>query len=271
MSSEKSPASAGERAAPAARRGGPPTSLEGLRNVVTEEGPREFALIPCGCDCWYCGRCCGGKAYTLRARLVPILAKFQSLMMLTLTVDPELFESPLDEYMYLRRRRAISRTMQDLRRWGCLNGPHYFYVVEFHKNEHPHFHVVCDSSYIPVPLLMKAWGKHRPRIAGPVAPRRPAFGYCWISGKRLYGALHVARYATKYLVKVPEHGFPSWVLAMGKDHRVPRFQTSRGFWGAPSFPTLPPARGESERTRTARSYADRLADCGSSLNVFKGV
>jgi len=254
-------------AAAAARRGGS-SSLEQFQNHVTHPTD-EFTLVPCGCDCWFCPKCCKRKGYNLRARLVPILESFRARMMLSLTVDPVLFESPKHAYLYLRHRRAISRTMQDMWRWGHLHSRRYAYVLEFQREtRQPHFHLLCDASFIPHDALMAAWGKHRPPSAGPVAPNRPALGYCWISMPSLATALHAARYATKYLVKAPDDGFPAWVLQMGKDHRVPRFQPSRGFWGNP--PLLRP-EPESTRTVLPRTYEDRLGDCGITLNMFQTV
>ncbi len=36
-------------------------------------------------------------------------------------------------------------------------------------------------------------------------------------------------YASKYLTKYPENGFPDWV--MDATYRIRRYSTSRGFWG----------------------------------------
>jgi hypothetical protein len=159
--------------------------------------------------------------------------------------------------------------MQDLHRWGLLHSRRYAYVLEFQREtQQPHFHLLCDSSFVGHAQLIEAWGKHRPKSAGPSLAGRPPLGWCWISKPKFANARHAARYATKYLVKVPKDGFPSWVLVMGRDRRVPRFQPSRGFWGGRPEPRTP---AESTRQVVGRSYADRLADCGSTVNMFQAM
>ncbi len=264
-------AAAAERAAQAARRGRPGL-LEQSQNVVTAgRENRCYEIARCGCECWYCSDCCQRKGYTLRARLIPALETFTGLMMLTLTVDPQLFSSPRDAYLYVRGHRALSRLMQDLNRADCLHSRRYFYVVEFQKQtEQAHFHVLIDATFVSKSIIDAAWSKFRPPSAGPVLPNRPAFGMTRFSVRRFSGgACHAARYATKYLVKVPDHGFPAWVMQMGQGARVPRYGTSRRFWGGQPKERPAPTRGK--RQRLPRSYAARAAECGSSSNVFEFV
>ncbi|MBX3316032.1 MAG: hypothetical protein KF902_04105 [Phycisphaeraceae bacterium] len=247
--------------------GSPPPLLEHSQNVVTGEGEREYEVSSCGCDCWYCPDCCKRKGYNLRAELVPILTTFRGLMMLTLTIDPELFPTARDAYLYLRKQRGISRLMRELDGLGHLHSRRYFYVVEFQqRTEQAHFHVLVDASHIPKAAIDAAWSRLRPRWAGPVSINRPAFGMTRFSvGTFAGGALHAARYATKYLVKTPEHGWPAWVMGMGKDRRVPRYQTSRGFWQRDTVPSTPTGK---TREALPRTYADRLAECGMFSNLF---
>jgi hypothetical protein len=144
----------------------------------------------------------------------------------------------------------------------------YCYVVEWReRTEQAHFHILVDASFIPHDALHASWPKHRPPGATPIGPGRPAFGWAWISKPEFAGgAKHAARYATKYLIKVPEYGFPAWVLEMGADRRIRRYSTSRGFWNRP-----PQIRRESEGTsdRERHSYAERIRDCRSSVHVLE--
>ena len=249
--------------------GGADTSLEYLQNVVTESvrSNYNFELAKCGCDCWFCEDCCERKGYNLRSELIGALESFQSLLMITLTVDPELFDSFQDAYFYMRKKRCISVLMQNLDRMGYLNSRKYFYVLEFQESGNPHYHLLVDAKRIPHEDLLTAWSKNRPLDLPPPEPNRPPFGLVWISKSHFEGgALHAARYATKYLVKVPEYGWPDWVLKLGKDKRVPRYGVSRYFWNRPKI--------KSERTRQFRvrchsvSYANRLLQCGSTTNLF---
>jgi hypothetical protein len=206
--------------------------------------------------------------YNLRARLVPVLETFDGLMMVTLTIDPELFPDPKTAYLYTMDKRCISVTTQNLDRWNHLHSRRYFYVLEWQEHtEQAHYHVLYDASFIPWDSLLQAWSKHRPKDAGPIEGNRPAFGTALFSKKDFQGGpVHAARYATKYLIKTPEYGFPDWVLAMGKDRRVRRFSTSRGFWGTHSQRAM---ETTSTRARTKKTYAEKCAECGDSINLFE--
>jgi hypothetical protein len=193
---------------------------------------------------------------------------FSGLLLATLTVDPTLFPDPKSAYLYIRERRCIARAVQDLSRWGYLKSRRYFYVVEWQKKtEQVHFHVLLDAWFIPFDRLLQSWSKHRPKGAGPVVGDRPAFGTVLISVPHFKGGpAHAARYVTKYLTKIPEHGFPQWVLRMGEDTRIRRYSASRGFWG-----TVSERRDEAsiERKCEPKTYAERIQACGSSVNVFE--
>ena len=198
---------------------GPSNLLEYVTNSVTlptnEHGAR-FEVSKCRCDCWFCPECCEVMGYTLRKRLIPLLETFKGLMMVTLTIDPKLFLDPQTAYLYATDRRCIGRTTQDLDRWGYLYTRRYFYVLEWQeKTEMVHFHILYDSSYIPFDRLLESWSKHRPSWAGPAEGNRPAFGTVLFSAPKFADHVHAARYATKYLIKTPEHGYPTWVLNMG--------------------------------------------------------
>ncbi len=188
-------------------------------------------------------------------------------MMASLTVDPELFTDPQTAYLYTMDKRCISVTTQDLHRWNHLNTRRYFYVVEWQKNtEQAHYHILYDSSYIPWDSLLYSWSKHRPPEAGPVIGKRPAFGTVIFSAPNFADPIHAARYATKYLIKHPKHGFPEWVLTMGEDKRIRRYGTSRPFWNNPKQ-----LKSESDKTRKNRklSYKERIGQCGNSVNIFE--
>ena len=260
----------GSGAAPAAR--SRPSSLEYSQNVVTDEdGSKRYVVARCGCDCWYCKECCEVKGYNLRARLIPALQAFKGLMMLTLTVDPELLPSPQAAYLHVRKRRAISRLMQDLDRAGWLHSRRYFYVVEFQKDTlQTHFHVLIDATFVPKDAIEESWGKNRPRSAGPVLDNRPPFGIVRFSQRKFSGGpVHAGRYASKYLVKVPDYGWPPWVMSMGVIQRVPRYGTSRRFWGTSGRPR---ATTDPRASRAAGlPYKQRIAECGAASNVFVRV
>lgn len=250
----------------------PARLLEESPNVVTNAKKvelHEFHIAKAGCDCWYCPDCCERRGFNLRARLIPVLAKFKALMMVTLTIDPELFASERDAYFHVRQERGVSRLVRELLRRGHLHSERYFCVLEFQEDtKFVHYHLLLDASFVPKKAIDKAWSRLRPKSAGEVAPNRPAFGMTRFSKRQFEGgALQAARYATKYLVKVPEYGWPSWVVELGSKCRVPRYSTSRGLWGeSRRKPAVPTGR---TRSREGVSYASRMASCGTTCNVFE--
>jgi hypothetical protein len=227
-----------------------------------------FEVAKCRCRCWFCPECCRVMGYELRMRLIPVLETFSGLLMVTLTVDPSLFSDPESAYSYMRERRCIGRTVQDLLRWGHLRSRRYFYVVEWQKRtEQAHFHVLLDAEFVPWGELLRSWSKHRPPNAGAVVGDRPGFGTVLISMPQFGGGpVHAARYATKYLTKVPQQGFPEWVVYSGRDSRIRRYSTSRGFWGSVSKRQN---KGGKTRERDRKTYAERMSSCGRTVNVFE--
>lgn len=132
--------------------------LEHLHNTVTlpgnEHGAR-FEVSKCNCRCWFCPECCLSEGYKLRGRLIPILESFHGLIMVTLTVDPELFPDPKTAYLYMLDKRCIGVTTQDLFRWNHLITRRFFCVVEWQKKtEQAHFHILYDSTFIPWDTLL---------------------------------------------------------------------------------------------------------------------
>jgi len=194
--------------------------------------------------------------------------------MLTLTVDPMLFPSPKGTYQYLQDQRCLSKTMQDLRRGGYLHSSRYFAVLEWQKDtQQPHYHILVDASYIPHEKLMKYWSKHRLVNAGPVIGERPPFGTAFISVTKFGSPAEAANKATNYLTKVPEGGYPAWVMQMGADKRVRRVTTSRGFGlaPAPSKAIISPfqkGRKRATYTKMKKTYQERTDKCGSRVNLF---
>lgn len=236
---------------------------------VPDRGGFGFLLRPCRCDCWFCIDCCGPKGHGLRQRLLPVLATFEAITMATLTVDPHLFACARAAYDYLTRKRCVSRTVADLHGRGYTHTSRFFSVMEWQQDtQHVHFHVLLDATHLFHEDLFNAWSRHRPPAAAAPAERRPPLGWVWVKAPPVTGdASAAALRAASYLTKVPAGGFPRWVLEMGGDCRIRRYSTSRGFWdrrtGRPKY------SGSTRRPPTRRSYAERITDCGSSLNVFQ--
>lgn len=243
-------------------------------NTVTppwEESPPRLQVefTTCRCRLWLCPHCARVETIKLRHKLMPVLATFKHVMMLTLTVDPSLFTSPQQAYQYLTTQRCVARTMQDLRRLLNRDGLRYVAVLEFQKHTlMPHYHVLVETDYVPHEALGRLWGKHRPCEAGPPDDSRPSFGFVSYTTYG-YQTADVTR-AVEYAVKVPEHGYPAWVLNLGGPAgRVRRYATSREFSSVAAAKHRQSAASTKPRTKrkSERTYAERLNGCGSSVHL----
>lgn len=291
---------AASTAGPSGRDGGPyftpwGNSVEGSpgergpQATTTKEEEKEegtwlddqWEVRACRCKCWYCPGCCEVMGRRLVGRLIPVLETFQGLMMLTLTIDPKLFDGPEAAYRYVRDKRAVAELVRALHRRGVLHSKRYFYVIEWQRQtEMPHFHVLVDATFIPFELLCDLWGRNRPEGAPPVVGNVPEFGHVRISKPRFHSPQHAARYACKYLKKYPPQGYPEWVRKYAGQIR--RFQHSRGLLPVPPRRAPEPlgpkvhgqdrkphrpecfcstCRGEPQRKRV-RTVEQRVAACG---------
>ena len=175
-----------------------------------------------------------------------MVSTFVKPLMLTLTVNPDLFggvdgrvrtlvgevEAAEAAYVHVRDRRGVSELVAALYKEGYLASKRFLYAVEWQKQGWPHWHLLLDSKkgFIPIERVRELWGKLRPKEAGavPKDELKYPFGICHIRRDRFHSGAHAANYATKYLTKYPEEGFPAWVLDFrGQVHR---YGTSRGFW-----------------------------------------
>jgi len=182
----------------------------------------------------------------LRRKLVSRLAAFGCVYGITLTIDGALFKSPQEAWRFVMDKRLLSLIVKKLFVLGFLKSRDYFWVVEWQEEtQQAHWHLLVDSRFVPFGVIVAAWSAFRPRSAGPlswkpgtsacrrVTPEnyrdleRPAFGSVRFS-KPLGSPWAGARYATKYLVKTPNGGFPEWVLDY--EGQIPRYGRSKGFF-----------------------------------------
>ncbi len=187
-----------------------------------------YELRACGCRSWFCPNCCRTLGMGLRKRVVKAVEKWQSVMMFTLTFDPELFEGPEECYRYARKKRVVAILIRRLAEKGFLHSKQYFAVWEYHKSGWPHIHLLVDASFVPFETVCEIWNRNRPKEAGAVKEGRPGFGGVRFSAPKFSSKAHAANYATKYLIKAPEEGWPEWVMWF--EGQIHRYSTSRGFF-----------------------------------------
>ncbi len=132
--------------------------------------------------------------------------------------------------------RLLSRFVRELSRRGHLITAAYFWAVEFQSGtEQPHWHMLVDAKRVPYGDLVEVWSRfrppHAPALAEPITAdnyhgRAPGFGSLQFT--RSGSALKASYYATKYLTKYPQDGYPDWVL--DRVGRMPRYGHSHKFF-----------------------------------------
>lgn len=112
---------------------------------------RATVWIPLPCKQWSCRFCCEDKIRRLSKRVEG--AKPNRL--LTLTVDPGLWQSPRDAFDGTRRQ--VSELVKGLRpKWGEIE---YLRVTELTRGGWPHYHMLVRSSFLPQPVVKAKWGE----------------------------------------------------------------------------------------------------------------
>ena len=236
----------------------------------TEDAPRyETRLKPCWCRKWYCRDCAPRMGKGLRSKLRDRLSALRCVFGITLTLDGSLFASPVEGWRYVMDNRLLSVFVKKLHEKGYLNSRDYFWVVEWQQDtQQAHWHLLVDADCIPFGELVAVWSSFRPKSAEPLPYRvtaenyktldRPAFGSVryTLSSKNPWKA---SGYATKYLVKVPEYGFPDWVLDY--DGRVPRYGHSKGFFAKLEETVESEPEPSGEVTVEPKSFTVHQADC----------
>jgi hypothetical protein len=103
-----------------------------------------------GCRRWACPFC-GRRRVAALARRVEDAAPSR---LITLTVDPKLWESP--RHAYDGTRRALGPWTRAMRRNGEFE---YLRVLELTKKGWPHYHLLVRSPYIPYSLVQRVWAE----------------------------------------------------------------------------------------------------------------
>jgi hypothetical protein len=264
---------------------------------VGEVVGQAYRVRPCRCRKWFCEWCGPRLGVQLRQRLLARLASFTGVYGITLTVDGSLFDSPEQAWLYVMENRVLGRFVRELDRGGHLQTRAYFWVVEFQTDtQQPHWHLLVDAEGVPFGAIVEIWSRFRPDSAEPLPERitaenykgqAPAFGsvrYTFHRDKEL-----AAFYATKYLTKHPEAGYPDWVL--DRVGRMPRYGHSHRFFprvsvhdpmcfcdecrgavqppGQKKAPKKPKDAQPASVARAQTSIRDRLEACGESCVIVQ--
>lgn len=218
-----------------------------------------------GCRSRFCKRCAVSLGIKLKERLMRQLATFGELAMLSLTVEPCLFASPREALLYVNKKRAIAKMIERLYNRGELASKRFFVVLEWQKEtEMPHWHVLVESDFVTHEKLTEEWGKFRPREMRGVQTKQTGLGFAHVSVKEFAGPGHAASYVGKYLTKVPENGYPQWVI--DEKTRIRRYSTSHGFWEGEDENS---PEGTEENERNGIEENQKFENFDRALNEYK--
>ncbi|QDU09473.1 hypothetical protein [Gimesia aquarii] len=218
--------------------------LEKKHNTVEKEIETQFRTVEidyvyvgCSCRSRFCPDCSEGQGILLRERVRSALKKWKHCQMWTLTVDPKIFnDDPKAAFEYCKEKRVIGELVKALRRKEEFKiGRHYFCAVEWQKKtEFVHYHLLLETEFIPFDIVCHYWNLNRPKWATiseeDQKTGRPKFGSVRYTSrvKKINTVAHAINYATKYVIKYPDHGFPDWVMNYPK--KIDRYHISQSFW-----------------------------------------
>ncbi len=150
------------------------TTLKAYSRVLQTE-----IICQIKCKRWGCSHCGPRKVQSMALRVKE--AKPQRLI--TLTVDPKLYETP--RIAYDKTRRKVTELAARLRR--KYESFEYIRILEVTRAGWPHYHLVARSPYIPHQILKNIWAE----ITGAII----------VDVRALKKTDHVYFYVLKYLAK----------------------------------------------------------------------
>ncbi len=232
----------------------PLSKLESTDNKVTTD-LETIVLAEHRCRARSCSVCSIKRGWIVRQRLLAKASGWNRPAVLTLTVDREGFSSPVQAYRAVTRKKLVWRLMRALgvKRW--------FWVLEYQQKTGagwPHWHILIDLNDVPGGRvdLGKAWELWRDTwgVGGLQLEVRDV---------EFHSVEHALMYITKYLMKQPEGGFPTWVLKSRQSIRF--FQGCRllgPLVAKSSVKKAPPVEDEEvSRRAPRRPLLDRMSEC----------
>ncbi|MEM1210766.1 MAG: hypothetical protein AAGI68_00560 [Planctomycetota bacterium] len=178
----------------------------------------------------------------------------------TLTIDRQNFSGPIDAFLVVTSEGYIRRLMR------LLEVDAWAWTLELQMNSGdgwPHWHIVLNlpRGGLDLPRAWRLW-RDKWELGGLDLQR-----------KRTNDARHAMLYATKYLTKYPEAGFPEWVLTFDRRIRWVSCCRSVGRLVADQEPTAESSKVTADQAeslpRQHRSLAVRMADCGQTVDFMR--
>jgi len=104
-----------------------------------------FRAVKCSCGKTWCSQC--GLRKLQKSVYDHVSAwDWRKVRFITLTVDPKFFDSPDQCYDQLQKRKAVSNLIHNLKRTAGKDILDWHWVVEWHRNGFPHWHILIHVS-----------------------------------------------------------------------------------------------------------------------------
>jgi len=167
-----------------------------------------YVVLTLRCKRWSCGYCGPLNAKNLALKV----AKAKPNKLITLTINPAKFFTPLDAYH--STRRLVPELARKIRNEG--KAFEYLRVLEITKKGWPHYHLVARADYIKQRWISEAW--------------RQLTGAYIVDIRAIYKAEHVYSYVMKYLCKQRAVPWTNRRISSSENFFAPEDETMKGKW-----------------------------------------
>ena len=237
------------------------------------------------CKHWMCEQCKLPRGLALKRHLLAKAALFKAPRLYTVTINRAWFKSPEEAYNYVMRKKFLARLLtkeMKVKRW--------LWVLEAQENSGegwPHWHILMDISD-----LSGRWyhsGRRETRVTKPKEGQGWVYIPHFFDLNRVHRLLrewkigeqckltvrrdefnspeHAINYIVKYLIKMPERGYPAW---MWNHNRLHFIQASRalGRLTDNDYQAKGRKRQRREIKPRERKPVERVAECGTRVSFI---
>lgn len=223
-------------------------------DVVAQPDGSQLHLMRRRCGCFWCSSCAPKRTSDLRQKLLSAAERGAfcgRLQMLTLTIDRKRWRSPEECLRAVREGQYIVRFLRKLQRLGRI-GAAYFWVMEFHQDGWPHWHLLVD---IPEgqECFPGCWVQHGRKVYQEnfwevkTKLLTPSWGLGIVNpsvADMFHSSEHALFYVTKYIAKTGSGSVPAWALSF--DGNITRYGCPKGFLRPPEASESLSGEGEAE-------------------------
>lgn len=221
----------------------------------------KIAIMACRCRSQFCEECRVGAMVRWREKLRPVVASWERVRMVTLTIDRKRWNGPQEAYEAIQKKRAVVEFVKKLHRprVGLLKNREFFYAIEFHKTGGwVHWHVALRPKGRWPNKGDRDWREFGDRLSA-----LWGHGFAQASDEhKSTSPEHAMHYLTKYIAK-QDVGCPKWLLNRSGNFR--KFSTSRGLCG----PTKSKKAKRTTRGNKKNTPQQRIDNCRQASKVVQ--